>query len=288
MYVSSVQSLSCVQHFVTPWTAACQASLSITNSQSPPKPVSIESVIPSNHLILCCPLLLLPSIFPSIRVFSSELALRIRWLKYWSFSFNISPSNEHRGLISFRMDWLDLLAFQGILKSLLQHHSSKASILWHSAFFIVQLSHPYMTTGKTIALTGSSVQFSLSVVSDSLQPHESQHTRPPCPSPTPWACSNSCPSGWWCHPTISSSVIPFSSHLQSFSASWSFQMSQLFTWGGQSIGVSASASVLPVNTQDWSPLGWTGWISLQSKGLSRVFSNTTVQKHQFFGAQLSL
>ena len=134
-----------------PWTAACQASLSITNSQSPPKPMSIESVMPSNHLILCHPLLLLPSIFPSIRVFSNKSVLHIRWPKYWSFSFNISPSNEHPGLISFRMDRLDLLAVQGTLKSLLQHHSSKASILQCSAFFI--LSHPYMTTGKTIALT---------------------------------------------------------------------------------------------------------------------------------------
>ena len=124
-----------------------------SHSRSPPKPMSIKSVMPSNHLILCCPLLLLPSIFPSIRVFSNESALRIRWAKYWSFSFNISPSNEHPGLISFRMDWLDLLAVQGPLKSLLQHHSSKASILQHSAFFIVQLSHPYMTIGKTIALT---------------------------------------------------------------------------------------------------------------------------------------
>ena len=150
---SSVQSLSHVWLFATPWIAACQASLSITNSWSPPKPMSIESVIPSNYLILCCPLLLLPSIFPSIRVFSNESALRIRWPKYWSFSFNISPPNEHPGLISFRMDWLDLLAVQGTLKSLLQHHSSKASILLHSACFIVQLSHPYMTTGKTIALT---------------------------------------------------------------------------------------------------------------------------------------
>ena len=151
--ISSLQSLSRVQLFATPWTAACQASLSITNSQSPPKPMSIESVMPSNHLILCCALLLLPSIFPSIRVFSSESALRIRWPKYWSFSFNISPSNEHPGLFSFRMDWLDLLAVQGTLKSLLQHHSSKASTLRCSDFFIVQLSHPYMTTGKTIALT---------------------------------------------------------------------------------------------------------------------------------------
>ena len=128
-------------------------SLSITNCQSPPKPMSIESAMPSNHLIICHPLLLLPSIFPSIMVFSNESALHIRWPKYWSFSFNIIPSNEHPGLISFRMDWLDLLAVQGTLKSLLQHHSSKASILWCSAFLIVQLSHPHMTTGKTIALT---------------------------------------------------------------------------------------------------------------------------------------
>ena len=130
-----------------------KASLSITNSRSPPKPMSIVSVMPSNHLILCCPLLLWPSIFPSIRVFSNVSAFCITWPKYWSFSFNISPSNEHPGLISFRMDWLDLLAVQGALKSLLQQHSSKASILQFSAFFIVQLSHPYMTTGKTIALT---------------------------------------------------------------------------------------------------------------------------------------
>ena len=138
---------------MTPLTAKCQASLSITNAQSPHKTMSIESVMPSKHLILCCPLLLLPSIFPSIRVFSNESALHIRWPKYWSFSFNISPSNEHPGLISFRIDWLDLLTVQGTLKSLQQHHSSKASILQLSAFFIVQLSHPYMTTGKTIALT---------------------------------------------------------------------------------------------------------------------------------------
>ena len=131
-------------------------------------------------------------------------------------------------------------------------------------------------------------QFSHSVVSESLWPHESQHARLPCPSPTPRVYSNSCPSSKWCHPTISSSVIPFSSCLQSLPASESFPVSQLFAWGSQSTGVSALASVLPVNTQDWSPLGWTGWISLQSKGLSRVFSNTTVQKHQFFCAQLSL
>ena len=148
--MDSVQSLSHVQLFATPWTAAHQASLSITNSWSLLKLMSIESVMPSNHLILYCPLLLPPSIFPSIRVFSNESVLRIRWSKYWSFSFSISPSNEYSRLISFRRDWLDLLAVQGTLKSLLQHHSSKASILLGSAFFIVQLSHPYMTTGKTI------------------------------------------------------------------------------------------------------------------------------------------
>ena len=138
---------------MTPWTAACQPSLSITISWSLLKLMSTESVIPSNHLILYCPLLLLPSIFPSFRVFSNESVLPIRWPKYWSFSLNISPSNEYSGLFYFRMDWLDLLAVQGTLKSLLQHHSSKASILRCSAFFIVQLSHPYVTTGKTIALT---------------------------------------------------------------------------------------------------------------------------------------
>ena len=135
----------------TPWTAACQASLSITNSRTLFKLMSIESVMLPNHLILCHPLLLLPSIFPSIQVFSNELVLPIRWPKYWSFNFSISPSNEYSGLISFRMDCLDLLAVQGALKSLLQHHNSKTSILWCSAFFIVQPSHPYMTTGKAIA-----------------------------------------------------------------------------------------------------------------------------------------
>ena len=183
---SSVQSLSRVPLFATPWITAHQASLSVTNSRSSLKLMSIKSVMPSSHLILCrpllllppippsirvfsnestlcmmpsnhlilfCPLLLLPSIFPNIRVFSNESALRMRWPKSWSFSFNISPSNEHPGLISYRMDWLDLLAVQGTLKSLLQHHSSKASILRCSAVFIVQLSYPYMTTGETIALT---------------------------------------------------------------------------------------------------------------------------------------
>ena len=152
MYHSSVQSLSHVQLFVTPWTAARQASLCITNFRSWLKLMSVVLVMPSNHLILCHPLLL-PSIFLSIRVFSNESVLGIRWPKYWSFSFSIIPSNEYWGLISFWMDWLDLLAVHGTLKSLLQHHSSKASILWHSAFFIVQLSYPYMNTGKTTALT---------------------------------------------------------------------------------------------------------------------------------------
>ena len=153
MEFRSVQSLSRVRFFATPWTAACQASLSITNSWSLPKLMSIESVMQSNHFIFCHSHLLLPSIFPSIRVFSNDSAFHIRWSKYWSFSFSINPSNEHPGLISFRIDWLDLLVVQGTRKSLLQHHSSKASILRCSAFFTVQLSHPYMTTGKTIALT---------------------------------------------------------------------------------------------------------------------------------------
>ena len=196
----SVQfSRSVMSDSVTPWTAARQASLSITSSQSSLKLMSTESEMPSNHLILCRPLLLPPSIFPII----------------------------------------------------------------------------------------SSVQFSHSVVSNSSWPHELQHARPPCPSPTPRVHSNPCPSSQWCHPTISSSVVPFSSCPQSFPASGSFPMSQLFSSGGQSTGVSASASFLPKDTQDWSPLEWTGWISLQSKGLSRVFSNTTVQKHQFFGTQPS-
>ena len=149
--VTGVRSVAQSCLFSTPWTAACQASLSITSSQGLLKPMSTESVMPSYHLTLCHSPLLLPSVFPSIRIFSSELALHVMWPKYWSFS--ISPSNEYSGLISFRMDWLDLLAVQGTHKSLLQHHSLKASILRHLAFFLVQLSHPYMTTGKTIALT---------------------------------------------------------------------------------------------------------------------------------------
>ena len=153
LFVVIVQSLSRVQLFATPWTAERQPSLSFTISRNLFKLMSIEWVMPSNHVILCHPLLLLPSIFPSIRVFSNELALCIRWPKYWSFSFSISLSNEYSGVISFMIDWLDLLAVQGTLKSLLQHYSSKASILWCSAFFIVQLSHLCMTIGKTIALT---------------------------------------------------------------------------------------------------------------------------------------
>ena len=185
------------------------------------------------------------------------------------------------------------------------HETSKASILeWVAISFSREFSKPRnLTHVSCVSWTGrwilyhcatwkalpwhSSVQFSHSVVSDSLWPHRLQHTRPPCSSPTPTAYSNSCPSSQWCHPTISSCVIPFSSCPQSFPASGSFPMSQLFASGGQSIAVSASASVLPMNTQVWSPLGWTGWISLLSKGLSRVFSNTTVQKHQFFGTKLS-
>ena len=150
---SSIHSFSYVQCFATPWNATHQATLSITNSQSSLKLMSIELVMPFSHLIICRPLLLLPPIPPRIRVSSNESTLRMRWPKYWSFSFSISPSNEHPRLISFRMDWLDLLAVQGTVKSLLQHHSSEVSILWRSAFFIVQLSHPYVTTGKTTALT---------------------------------------------------------------------------------------------------------------------------------------
>ena len=150
--VSSVQSIRCIWLFATQWTATRQASLSITNSRSLFKLMSIELVMPFSHLILCHPLLFLPSTFPRIRVFSNESVLPIRWSKDWSFSFSISPSDEYSGLIFFRMDWLDLLAVQGTSKSLVQHHSSKASVIWHSAFFIVLLSHPYMTTGKTTAL----------------------------------------------------------------------------------------------------------------------------------------
>ena len=243
--------------FATPWTAARQASLSITNSRSPPKPMSIESVMPSNHLILCHPLLLLLSICPSIRVFSNESALHIRWSKYWSFSFNISSSNEHPKLISFRMDWLDLLEVQVTLKNLLQHHSSKASILLCSAFFIVKFSHPYMTTGKTIALTR---QTFLDKVMSLLFNMLSRLVITFLPR-------SKCILIWWLQSP--SAVILEPRKIKSATVS------------------TVSTSVLPMNIQDWSPLGWTAWISFQSKGLSRVFSNTTVQKHQCFGAQLS-
>ena len=171
-----------------------------------------------------------------------------------------------------------------------QNTSLQSIPLWHKTILNwKQLGSSKLR--KSSRFSAGSVQFICSVrsvVFDSLRPHGLQHARPPCPLPTPWVYSTPCPLSQWCHPTISSSVIPFSSCLQSFPASGSFPVSQLFTSGGQSIGVSASASVLPMNTQDWAPLGWTGWLSLQSKGLSRVFSNTTVQKHQFFGAQLSL
>ena len=217
---------------MTPWTAACQASPSITNSRSLSKLISIELVVSPNHLNLCCFLLLPPSIFPSIRVFSNESVLHVRWPKYWNLTLTTGKT-RFKMLIS----WIQF----------------------------------------------SSAQFGHSVMSDSLWPHELQHTMLSCASPIPGVYSDSSPSSRWCHPTISSSVVRFSSWLQSLPASGSFQRSQLFTLGGQSIGVSASA-----NIQDWFPLGWIGWISLQSKGLSRVFSNITVQKHQFFGAQLSL
>ena len=246
--------------------------------------------MPSNHLILHRTLLLLPSVFPSIRVFSNESVLCIRWSKYWSFSFSISPSNEYSGLISFRMDWFDLFVVQGTLKSLLQHHSSKAPILQCSVFFIVQLSHPYMTTKKAIALTQFSLLQSLSRV---------------CLFATTWtaACgvslyitdswsfSNWCPSSWWCHPTISSSVIPFSSCLYSFPASGKIDhfFSESVLWIRWPNYWSFSFSISPSN--EYSGLisfRMVSWISLQSKGFARVFPNTTVQKHQFFNAQLSL
>ena len=227
----SIQLLNCAQFFVTPWTTAQQASLSITNSWSLPKLMSIESVMPSNHLILCHPLLLLPSIFPRTRVFSNESVLHIRWPKYFIQVFQ-SPSNDNSGLVSFTIDCFDFLDFQGTLKSLIQNHSSKASVLQHSAFFMVQISHPYI----------SSVQFSCSVMSDSLQPCRLQHTRLPCPSPAPGVFPNSCPLSQWCHPTISSFVVPLSSHLQSFPGSGSFPMSQFFTSGGWNWSFSFSIS----------------------------------------------
>ena len=212
-------SHSVMSHSATPWTAAHQASFTISLSLL--MLLSIESMMPSNHFILCPPLLLPPSIFPSIRVFSNESVFHIRLPKYWSFSFNISPSNEYSGLISFRMNWLDLLSVQGTLKSLLQHHSSKASIL-----------HWTLLISPITSTAGCSFCFgSISSLFLELFLHSS-------------------PLSQRCHPTISSSVVPFSSHLRSFPASGSFPMSQYFTSGGQSTGVSASASVLPMNIQD--------------------------------------
>ena len=183
-----------------PCIVACEAPLSFTISQSLLNLMSIESVMPSNHLILCLPLLLLPSIFPSIRVFSNESALRIRWPKYWSFTFSISPSNKYSGLISFRMDWLDILAAQGTLSRAFSN-----TTIWKHQFFSVQSSlwsNSHIPIWLLEKPEFSSVQFSRSVMSDSLQPHELQHARPPCPSPTPGVYSNSCPSSRWCHPTI--------------------------------------------------------------------------------------
>ena len=214
-----------------------------------------DSVMPSHHIIHChpylLPFLLLPSIFPYLMVFSVSQLFASGGRSIGSSAFvSVLPMNIQ--------DWFPL-GWTGWIFMLFSYN------LWDYG----------------------SVQFSHSVLSDSLGHHGLQHARPSCPSPTPRAYSNSCPLSWWCYPTISSSVIPFSSHLQSFPASQSFQMSPFFASGGQNIGVSTSASVLPMNIQNWFPLGWTGWISLQSKGLSRVFSNTTVQKHQFFGAQLS-
>ena len=212
MVVVVVRSLSCVRLFAISWTAACQPSLPFTISVSLLKLMFIELVMPSNCLILCCPLLL-PSVSPSIRVFSSESALCIRWPKYWSLS--ISPSNKYSGLISFRIDWFDLLAVPEILKSLLQHHNLKASILLPSAFFTIQLSRLYMTTGKTTAWTLDLLLllFSCSVVSNSLQPHGLQHARLPCPASSPRVCSNSCPSSRDAiqpsHPLLSSSPPAF-------------------------------------------------------------------------------
>ena len=247
---SSVQSLSCVRllrpHEPQHTRPPCPSPTPGVHPNPCPlsrwcHPTISSSVVPFSS----CP----PS-FPASGSFLHESALRIKWLKCWCFGFNIHPSNKHPGLISFRMDWLDLLAVQGTLKSLLQHHSSKASILLHSAFFIVHLSHPYMTTGKTIALTKqlqfSSVQ-SLSHVQLFVTPWNAA-LQASLSITTPRLYSNSGPLSQWCHPTISSSVVPFSSCPQSFQASGSFQMSQLFASGGQSIGVSASTSV-----HQWTP-----------------------------------
>ena len=211
----------------------------------------------SNHLILCSPLLLLPSIFPSIRIFFIESALHIRWPKYWSFS--ISPSNEYSGLISFKIDWFDFLVVQRALESLLQHHDSKASVLQHPASFMVLLSHLYTTTGKTIALiiqtfVGQVMSLFFNKLSRfviAFLPRSKRLLISWLQLPSARACSNSCPLNWWYNSTISSSVVPFSSCLQSFPVSGSFQLSWLFTSGSQNIGTSASPSVLLMYIQDW-------------------------------------
>ena len=242
-----------------PWTATHQASLSFTSSWNLLKLTSIELVMPSNHLILCCPLLLLPSIFPSIGVFSNESALWSRW-PYWSFSIN--PSNEYSGMkISFGIDCspnpLQSKGFSRVFSNTTvqkyQFFSTQPS-LWSTSHI-----HTWLLEKPSVSQFSSVTQSCLT-----LRPHESQHARPPCPSLTPGVYSNPCPSSWWCHSTISSSVVPFSSCPQSIPASGSFPMSQLVAWGGQS-WVSASASVLPMNTHDWSPWGWTSWISLGGK-----------------------
>ena len=255
---SSVQLLSRVRLFVTPWTATWSASLSITNSWSLLKLRSIQLVMPSNHLILCDPLLLLPSVFPSKRVFSmSQFSASGSQSTGVSASASVLPMNTQNW---FPLGWNGWISLQA--KSL-PSHVLLFAIHW---LLPTRLLRPWNFPGKS---TGVGCHFLLQGIFLT-------------------QVSNPCPLSRWCHPTISSSVVPFSSCLQYFPASGSFSVSQFFTSGGQSIGVSASASVLLKNIQDWFALGLTGWISLQSKGLSRVFSNTTVQKHQFFGAQLSL
>ena len=228
--------------------------------------------MPSNHLILCCPLLLLPSIFSSIRVFSNDLALQSggQSIGVSALASYLTPLHKIASCLIYYACNLHLFLVARM-------YAPKSRSLCQFICWCI--------SGVRNSL---SVQFSHSFMCDSLRPHKLQHTRPPCPSSTPGVYPNSCLLSRWCHPTISASVVPFSSCLQSFPASGSFQMSQFFTSGGQSSGTSTSASVLPMNIQDWFPLGWTDWISLQSKGLSRVFSNTTVQKHQLFDAQLSL
>ena len=243
--------------------------------------MSIESVMLSNHLILCHPLLLLPSVFPVFRVFSSELTLCIKWPKYWSFSYSISPSNEYSWLSSFRIDSFNLLAFQGTLKSFLQHHSLKASILRHSAFFMVQLSHPYITTEKIMCLLVAQSCPTLWDPMDCRMPGSPvlHHLPELVPTHVHWVSDVIQPP----HPLLPPSPPGLNPSQRQGLLQWVNSAS-----GGQRIGDSASTSVLPMNTQDWSPLGWTVWIFLRSKGLSRVFSNTRVQKHYFFSTQLSL